>query len=90
MGVPTSVVVSALRDKDDKIEVDFVIEGDIDNPRFSLNEYFAKRVGSALVGSIGGVRGVEKALQEAGGETGKEAGKILKQFEGAFGGTKKK
>lgn len=90
MGVPTSAVVSTLKDKDDKIEVNFVIEGDIDNPRFSLNEYFAKRVGSALVGSIGGVKGVEKILEETGGETGKEAGKVLKQFEGVFGGSEKK
>lgn len=90
MGVPTSAVVGALKDKDDKIEVDFVIKGDIDNPRFSLNEYFAKRVGSALVRSIGGVKGVEKILEETGGETGKEAGKVLKQFEGVFGGSEKK
>ena len=90
MGVPTSAVMSALKDKDDKIAVDFVIKGDIDNPRFSLNEYFAKRVGSALVGSIGGVKGVEEILEKTGGERGKEAGKVLKQFEGVFGGSEKK
>ncbi|MFQ5802760.1 MAG: DUF748 domain-containing protein [Candidatus Methylomirabilales bacterium] len=89
MGVPTSAVVGTLKDKDDKIEVDFVIEGDIDNPRFSLNEYFAKRVGSALVGSVQGVKAVEKAL-EATGESGKEAEGVLQEVERLFGGPKKK
>lgn len=98
MGVPTSAMVSALKDKDDKIEVDFVIKGDIDNPRFSLNEYFAKRVGSALVGSIRGVEALgRKALEEASRETVKELGEsskgaegVLKEVEGLFGGSKKK
>ncbi len=89
MGVPASAVVSTLKNKDDKIEVDFVIEGDIDNPRFSLNEYFAKRVGSALVGSIQGAEAVEKAL-EATGESGKEAEGVLREVQGLFGGPKKK
>jgi hypothetical protein len=89
MGVPASAVVSTLKNKDDKIEVDFVIEGDIDNPRFSLNEYFAKRVGSALVGSIQGAEAVGKAL-EATGESGKEAEGVLREVQGLFGGPKKK
>jgi hypothetical protein len=89
MGVPASAVVSTLKNKGDKIEVDFVIEGDIDNPRFSLNEYFAKRVGSALVGSIQGAESVEKAL-EATGESGKETEGVLREVQGLFGGPKKK
>ena len=98
MGVPTSAVVGVLKDQDDKIEIDFVIEGDIDNPRFSLNEYFAKRVGSAFAGSIHEVEALgRKALEEASRETVKEVGKsskgaegVLKEVEGLFGGSKKK
>ncbi|MFQ5988607.1 MAG: DUF748 domain-containing protein [Candidatus Methylomirabilales bacterium] len=90
MGVPTSTVVGVLKDKDDKIEVDFVIEGDIDNPRFSLNEYFAKRVGAAFAGSIHGVEALtRKTLKETGG-THREVEGVLKQYKGVFGGTKKK
>ncbi len=93
VGVPRTALVSVLKGQEDRIAVDFVIEGDIDNPRFSLNEYFAKRVGSALVGSIKDVKALEEVKREAVKEVGKareDAEGVLKEFKGLFGGSEKK
>ncbi len=103
MGVPRVAVVDFLKGKDNNIEVDFVIEGDIDNPQFSLNKSFSARVASALTESIKAFGGVE-ALQQKGLEkagemaTGVEAagrkaveekaGEAGKAAEGALKGVK--
>lgn len=97
MGIDRNALVTYLKTKDDKIEVDFVITGDLDNPQFSLNEFFAKQVTSALKETIGPLA-VEllkqKALEEAGktggaGESGKTTEGVLKELKGLFGGEKK-
>ena len=53
MGVPREVVVACLKDKDNKIAVSFVLEGDVNNPQFSLNETLATRLASSMAGSLG-------------------------------------
>ena len=53
MGLPRGAVVSALKNKDNKIEVDFVMEGDLDNPQFVLNEAFTTRVAVATAERLG-------------------------------------
>ena len=93
VGVPRTALVSALKGQEDGIEVDFVIEGDIDNPRFSLNEYFAKRLGTALVENIKDVKAFEEVKREAEKEVGKAregAEGVLKELKGLFGGSEKK
>ncbi|MCI0483834.1 MAG: DUF748 domain-containing protein [candidate division NC10 bacterium] len=98
MGVPQGAVVTYLKDKSNKIDVPFVIEGDINNPRFSLNEFFATRVAEAVAGTLGvsfkelpqRLEGVGlKALEET-GKTGKAPEGALKELKGIFGGEKKK
>lgn len=42
MGLPRGAVVNSLKKKGNKIEVNFVLEGDLDNPHFALNEAFAR------------------------------------------------
>jgi hypothetical protein len=97
MGIDRNALVTYLKTKDDKIEVDFVITGDLENPQFSLNEFFAKQVTSALKETIGPLA-VEvlkqKALEEVGktggaGESGKTTEGVLKELEGLLGGEKK-
>jgi len=53
MGLPRGAVVSALKNKANKIEVDFVMEGDLDNPQFVLNEAFTTRVAVATAERLG-------------------------------------
>lgn len=95
MGVPRAAVVAFLKNKENKIAVDFVIEGDLSNPRFTLNESLATRVASALGERLGvsirevaeGVGGLAQKGVEAAGEAAKEAGSALEQL---LGGQKKR
>lgn len=68
-GVPRQAVLAALG-RDGRIEVQFTLDGRLDDPRFSLNEVFAVKVAAALAESLGvslggvveGVGGVVKGL----------------------------
>ncbi len=53
MGMPRESVVRMLKDKDGRITADFVLEGDIGDPKFSLNEKFLAQVGAATAGVLG-------------------------------------
>ena len=90
MGLPRQAVVSFLKDRHDEIVVKFVLDGDLDDPRFRLNESFATRVASSLGDTLGIslegiVRGAgsvgQKSLEAVGGAA-EGVGKALK---GLFG-----
>ncbi len=51
-GVPRQAVLAALS-RDGRIEVRFVLEGRLDDPKFSLNENIATRIASSLAGTLG-------------------------------------
>lgn len=53
MGLPRQAAVGALKDGKDDIEVSFVLEGNLDDPKFSLNENLAMRFGAGLADSLG-------------------------------------
>ncbi len=95
MGVPRAAVVNFLKGKDNRIAVNFVIDGDINNPQFALNEAFATRVASGLAENLGvSIRGVAEGVGtlgrkgvEAAGEAAKRVGSTLQQL---LGGQKKR
>lgn len=68
-GVPRQAVLASLS-RDGRIELQFTLEGRLDDPRFSLNEALALRVAAGLAESLGvslggvveGVGGVIKGL----------------------------
>jgi len=68
-GVPRQAVLAALQ-RDGRIELQFMLDGRVDNPRFSLNELFAarfavglaERLGVSLGGVVQGVGNVIKGL----------------------------
>ncbi|HME70835.1 MAG TPA: DUF748 domain-containing protein [Myxococcota bacterium] len=80
MGLPRDAVVASLKNSGGKIAVNFVLEGDIDNPQFSLNEALTTRVAASMAEALGvslgglakgvgsfGQKGVEAAGQAAEG-----------------------
>lgn len=95
MGLPRAGVVSFLKNKDNKIALDFTIEGDINNPKFTLNEAFTTRVASSMAENLGlnikgvaeGVGGLGRKGAEAVGEAAKGMGGALQRL---FGGQKKR
>jgi Domain of Unknown Function (DUF748) len=95
MGVPREAVLASLKNKDDRIAMNFVLEGDIDNPQFSLNETLTTRLASSMAETLGvslggvakGVEGLGQSGVEAVGKAARGAGRAA---QGLFGGRKKR
>ncbi|MCX5813167.1 MAG: DUF748 domain-containing protein [Proteobacteria bacterium] len=61
--VPLSAVVSFLKNNRDEIAVNFVLEGDLNNPKFSLKQDFINKIIAGITGQIGGsVKGAGELL----------------------------
>ncbi|RIL07413.1 MAG: hypothetical protein DCC71_03025 [Proteobacteria bacterium] len=80
LGVPRDLLLAGLRAKGGRIALDFVLDGRVDDPRFSLNEQVGTRVAVALAKELGvsvgglargtlglGIEGVEGAGRAASG-----------------------
>jgi hypothetical protein len=94
MGVPRSAVVNFLKNQDNRIAMNFTIEGDINNPRFTLREALATRMGSSMAEMLGvSIRGVAEGVGILGRKSVETAGEAVKGLGGAlqglFGGQKK-
>lgn len=64
-GVPKQAVLAALA-RDGRIELDFALEGRVDDPKFSLNEQFAARFTVGLAQKLGvGIGGVVEGVGQA-------------------------
>ncbi|OGC02424.1 MAG: hypothetical protein A3G35_04875 [candidate division NC10 bacterium RIFCSPLOWO2_12_FULL_66_18] len=95
MGVPRAAVVNFLKNRENKIAINFILEGDINNPRFALNEAFATRLATGLAENLGvSIRGVAEGVGtlgqkglEAAGEAARGVGSALQQL---LGGQKKR
>lgn len=78
MGLPRSAAVGLLKNNKGKIAVKFVLEGDINDPRFSLNEHLATRLATSLAGSLGvSVESLAKGVGSVGGSTAKAIGESV-------------
>jgi hypothetical protein len=53
MGVPRQAVVAALKNRSDQITISFTLDGNLNDPQFSLNESFAKRLGTSVAETLG-------------------------------------
>ena len=80
LGVPRDLVLKSLQAKGGQIALDFSLDGDIDDPKFSLNEMLSTRIAVQLAKELGfnvgglvegvgglGLEGVEGARKAAGG-----------------------
>ncbi|WP_019139787.1 DUF748 domain-containing protein [Noviherbaspirillum massiliense] len=78
MGVPRQAVIASLRDRDNRISIDFTLEGNLNDPKFSLNESFARRIGASIADSLGvSLEGLTRGVGSAAGGLG---GAVLKMF----------
>jgi hypothetical protein len=81
MGISHRAVLAGLADKGGEITADFVIEGDIDKPEFSLNEALSTRLAYSIAKTlgvdIGGFVEGAGALGQRGAEGAGEAAKGL-------------
>jgi len=51
--IPAKTVVSLLKDKGNRINVNFHVKGNLDDPRFSLQENIMRRIGISLAEALG-------------------------------------
>ncbi|MBS0308966.1 MAG: DUF748 domain-containing protein [Proteobacteria bacterium] len=66
MGLPRQLVVSSLKDRSGKITIKFSLDGNLADPRFSLNDSFAKSIGTATAGLLGiSIEGLTKGVGNA-------------------------
>lgn len=88
MGLPRQGVLNLLKSRDGRIELAFLVEGDLNDPRFKLQESFvtamatglAEQLGVSVKGVGGGVVGLGKKGAEALGDTAQQLGKGLKRL----------
>jgi len=84
MGMPRDMVVSMMKNKDGKIAVKFTLEGNIDDPKFSLNENLSTRIGSSVASSLGiSLEGLARGVGSAGGSAAQGIGSTVGKL---FGG----
>jgi hypothetical protein len=76
--MPRAAVVGLMKDRNERISVDFTLEGRIDDPKFSLNEGFATRVTSAMAESLGvSLGGLVRGVGNAGSSVVKGVGEAV-------------
>ena len=81
MGMPRNAALSMMKDRNGKISVKFVLEGDINDPRFSLNETLSTRIGHSLANALGiSIEGLTKGVGGIGGATVKGIGNSLEKL----------
>lgn len=79
MSIPTKAAVAALKTHNGDITLHFVLDGDLRDPKFSVQEGLMKRLGAGFAKSLGvSVEGVAKGA----GETVKGLGNALKNLLG--------
>ncbi|MDP2795061.1 MAG: DUF748 domain-containing protein [Sulfurisoma sp.] len=67
MGMPRQAVVGLMKDRSGQIAVKFVLDGKIDDPRFSLNESLATRFGASMAETLGiSLEGIAKGAGSIG------------------------
>jgi hypothetical protein len=77
MSIPTKVAIAALKDRREQIKLDFVLDGNLRDPKFSLNESLSKKLAAGFAKALGvSAEGVAKGA----GETVKGIGNALKNL----------
>ena len=79
MGMPRSAILSTLKDKKDQINVQFALDGDLGDPKFSLNGSLLKQVGTTIAQSLGiSIEGLVRGVGEAPGGISDALKKLFK------------
>jgi uncharacterized protein involved in outer membrane biogenesis len=81
LGLPRDLVVNALKANNNQISFDFILEGSLDNPKFSLRESMITRLTVGLARSLGlsVIDTGEKVIIKSGGFL-KGIGDVMKQM----------
>jgi hypothetical protein len=94
MGLPRQAMLAFLLRNGNKITVNFILEGDVDNPQFSISQAFTTRLAMAMANVLGlNFPGMVKDVGSLGQMGGEAVGQAAKSTGGwlhrLFGGKKK-
>lgn len=79
MGVPLSMVAAFLKNSNNEIPMNFVIQGDLNNPKFDIKENVMHRMSIVLAGKLGlPLKAIPEAATDIGGKAAKEVGSGVK------------
>ena len=81
MGLSRNAAVAMMKNRKGKISINFVLDGDINDPHFSLNENLLTRVSSSMANVLGiSVEGLAKGVEGVGSDVIKGIGQSLGIF----------
>ncbi|BAN24214.1 DUF748 domain-containing protein [Caballeronia insecticola] len=79
LSIPTKAAIAALKDRKDQITLDFVLDGDLRDPKFSLSESLTKKLATGFAKALGvSAEGVARGA----GDTVRGIGNALKNLLG--------
>ncbi|SAK95058.1 hypothetical protein AWB76_07086 [Caballeronia temeraria] len=79
LSIPTKAAIAALKDRKDQIKLDFVLDGDLRDPKFSLSESLSKKLAAGFAKALGvSAEGVARGA----GDTVRGIGNALKNLLG--------
>lgn len=80
--IPAKTLLPRLKDKGNRVEVQFHVKGNLDDPRFKLQETFLMRIGIGLAEAIGlPIKTVEESLFEGSGKGSEGLAEGLRSIE---------
>lgn len=86
MGVPRNMVLGLLKNEKNQINIKFKLDGDLDNPHFSLNETLSTRLASGMAETLGVSLGsLAGGVGTMGLKGVQAAGEAVKSVGGAIG-----
>ncbi len=53
MSLPTKIAIAALKDRKEQIKLDFTLDGDLRDPKFSLSESLSKKLATGFAKALG-------------------------------------
>ncbi|MFM0327245.1 DUF748 domain-containing protein [Caballeronia glebae] len=79
LSIPTKAAIAALKDRKEQIKLDFVLDGDMRDPKFSLSESLSKKLAAGFAKALGvSAEGVARGA----GDTVRGIGNALKSLLG--------
>ncbi|HEY0972912.1 MAG TPA: DUF748 domain-containing protein [Solimonas sp.] len=80
MGLSRQAVIATMKNRDRRIELDFTLEGALDDPRFSLNEVLSIRLAVGIARTLGlSLEGVVRGIGDLGGQGLKAVGGAIEE-----------
>jgi hypothetical protein len=79
LNIPLTAVIGFLKNNNNEIVVNFVVEGDLDNPKFDLKENFIENITIGIAGKLGlSITRIGESIVVLGAEGVKQVGKGIK------------